>query len=356
MFAKKVQRKSIVMISVIALILSLFASPIGSYASKNLKVSKASGTYVVTASTLNVRTGNSTKYKRLGYLKKNEQINVTGTTSNNWYRITFKGKTGYVSGAYLKAAPKKKTPANDGKIIKASGEYTVTASTLNVRSGASIKHKKIGSLRLGSRINVTGTTSNAWYRFNYKGRAGYVSGSYIKKTNSAQIKPTYIKGVLIVNKKYSLPDSYAPGESTAARKAFNVMKNDAKKKGLNLTVFSGYRTYSYQNQLYQHYVARDGKAAADLYSARPGQSEHQTGLSFDIGEVGNENQWFSETPATKWMAKNAHKYGFIVRYPKGKEHITGYKYEPWHLRFLGKDLATKVYKSGLTLEEYLGIN
>ncbi|GIN90193.1 D-alanyl-D-alanine carboxypeptidase family protein [Siminovitchia terrae] len=356
MFAKKVETKSIAMISVIALILSLFTSPIGSSANKNMKVSKASGTYVVTASTLNVRTGNSTKYKRLGYLKKNKKINVSGKTSNNWYRFTFNGETGYVSGAYLKAAPKKKTPSNDSNITKVSGEYTVTASTLNVRSGASTKHKKIGSLRLGSKINVTGKTSTAWYRFNYKGRTGYVSGSYIKKTNSSQIKPTYIKGVLIVNKKYSLPDSYAPGESTAARKAFNVMKNDAKKKGFNLTVFSGYRTYSYQNQLYQHYIARDGKAAADLYSARPGHSEHQTGLSFDIGEVGNESQWFSETSATKWMANNAHKYGFIVRYPKGKEHITGYKYEPWHLRYLGKDLAANVYNSGLTLEEYLGIN
>ena len=96
----------------------------------------------------------------------------------------------------------------------------------------------------------------------------------------------------------------------------------------------------------------DGQALADTYSARPGHSEHQTGLAFDVGAIDDN---FGSTAAGKWLANNAHLYGFIIRYPKGKENITGYKYEPWDIRFLGIDIATKVYESGLTLDEYLGI-
>lgn len=119
---------------------------------------------------------------------------------------------------------------------------------------------------------------------------------------------------------------------------------------------SGYRSYPTQVQLYNRYVARDGKKAADKYSARPGYSEHQTGLTFDVGGVNSDKNLYASFGKTKegqWIAKNAHKYGFIVRYPKGKEKVTGYQYEPWHLRYLGKGTATKVYQSGKTLEEYV---
>ena len=95
-----------------------------------------------------------------------------------------------------------------------------------------------------------------------------------------------------------------------------------------------------------------GQELTDTFSARPGHSEHQTGLAFDVGAIDDD---FANWPSGIWLKENAHKYGFIIRYPKGKQHITGYKYEPWHIRYLGVDLATKVYNSGLTLEEYLGI-
>ena len=173
-------------------------------------------------------------------------------------------------------------------------------------------------------------------------------------------KPTVINGVLLANKQHPLPASYAPGEVPEARAAFDTMKSSAAEDGINLHAFSTYRDFARQKQLYESYVAKDGQAAADRYSARPGYSEHQTGLTFDVGEVGKEQHWasssFGETPGGQWLAENAHTYGFILRYPKGKEKITGYMHESWHFRYVGKDIATSIYQKGLTLEEYLGVN
>ena len=126
----------------------------------------------------------------------------------------------------------------------------------------------------------------------------------------------------------------------------------AANEGISLWVASGFRSYDTQNWLYNNYVAMDGKAAADTYSARPGHSEHQTGLAFDLNIVAD---YFAFTQEGVWLANNCWKYGFIIRYPAGKDGVTGYKYEPWHVRYLGTDLAKSVYESGLTLEEYLGI-
>ena len=172
-------------------------------------------------------------------------------------------------------------------------------------------------------------------------------------------EPIYVKDVLIVNKKFPLPANYNKGEDPAARAAFEEMATAARGEGIELVAFSGFRSYEYQTTLYDRYVNKDGKEAADRYSARPGYSEHQTGLAFDIGEKGREDLWltkaFGETKAGQWLAKNAHHYGFILRYPEGKEDITGFMYESWHFRYLEGDLATKVYESGLTLEEYLGL-
>ncbi len=163
---------------------------------------------------------------------------------------------------------------------------------------------------------------------------------------------TYVQGILIANKTYALPSIYNPGTDDDAYNALDEMQTAAAKEGIILYVVSGFRDYDTQEEIYNRYVSSDGKANADRYSARPGHSEHQTGLAFDLNEL---EESFGETREGKWLAANAHKYGFIIRYPKGKEHITGYMYEPWHVRYLGKDVATKVYNSGLTLEEYLGI-
>lgn len=182
---------------------------------------------------------------------------------------------------------------------------------------------------------------------------GYIEGQQLPED------PTYMKGILIANKKYPLPSTFAPGESKEAREAFNKMAAEAKLVGFQLTAFSTYRSFEYQTTLYEGYVERDGKEAADRYSARPGYSEHQTGLAFDIGEVNYEKHWasssFAETEAGKWVAANAHRYGFILRYPLGKEAITGYMYESWHFRYVGEAIATEIYQNNSTLEEYLGI-
>lgn len=173
-----------------------------------------------------------------------------------------------------------------------------------------------------------------------------------------KIEITYIDGILIANKTYPLPSDYNPGENTEARAALNKMFADAKAEGkakkidLNMWVCSGFRSYTVQKNLYNSYVSRDGVKNADRYSARPGYSEHQTGLAFDINYADSR---FTGTAQAVWLAKNAHKYGFILRYPEGKESVTGYMYEPWHYRYIGVENAEKIYASGLTLEEYFGI-
>lgn len=182
---------------------------------------------------------------------------------------------------------------------------------------------------------------------------GYIEGQVLPK------EPKFVKGILLANKKYPLPTTYAHGEDKKARAAFEKMAAEAKLEDFNLNAFSTYRSFEYQTTLYDRYVARDGKKAADTYSARPGYSEHQTGLAFDIGEVNFEQHFasssFGETGAGKWVAANAHRFGFVMRYPKGKEQITGYMHESWHFRYVGTEIADEIFKQKLTLEEYLGI-
>ena len=173
---------------------------------------------------------------------------------------------------------------------------------------------------------------------------------------------TYIDGVLIANKSYSLPASFGNGLTGETQNAFNMLHNDAASLGYTLTIGSGYRSYYTQQTLYNNYAARDGYAAADRYSARAGHSEHQTGLAFDVCENSRPdvciNSGFDSTDQARWISDNCYKYGLILRYPQGKEGITGYMYESWHLRYVGVDLATKLYNSGswITLEEYFGID
>ena len=165
----------------------------------------------------------------------------------------------------------------------------------------------------------------------------------------------YINGILIANKTYSLPSTYNPGGLTSEfMNNFNNMKTTASNEGINLWIKSGFRSYIYQNTIYNNYVARDGRANADTYSARPGHSEHQSGLAADINSL--EQSWIN-TKEGQWLNNNCHKYGFIIRYPQGKEPITGYIYEPWHIRYVGTDLSSKLYNNGnwITIEEYFGI-
>ncbi len=164
--------------------------------------------------------------------------------------------------------------------------------------------------------------------------------------------PTYIGGILVVNKTYPLPSDYNPGLDATCKAQFDALAAAAAKEGLNIWLASGFRSYSRQATIYNNYLNWYGQEKTDTLSARPGHSEHQTGLAIDVNSITDA---FANTPEAPWLTEHAHEFGFIIRYPKGKEHITGYKYEPWHIRYLGVETATAVYNSGLCLEEYLGI-
>lgn len=179
-----------------------------------------------------------------------------------------------------------------------------------------------------------------------------------------------------VNKQRKLPDGYEPRDLVVPDVSFSFTETLPKKKmrkeaaealeqlfiasdnaQLNLVAASGYRSYDRQKQIYESNVAVNGQEHADKFSAKPGTSEHQTGLAMDVtsAEVAFAlEQTFKQTAEGTWLAENAHKFGFIIRYPEGKSDITGYSYEPWHIRYVGKPVAKEIYEKNITLEEYFG--
>lgn len=179
---------------------------------------------------------------------------------------------------------------------------------------------------------------------------------------------TEVSGILLVNKNHPLPADYAPaytggagqstnlqGEAQAAAQAFLAAANA---QGNSMYILSGYRSYDVQANLFASYAAANGEELANTFSARAGQSEHQTGLAFDVGDAYhsgyNLQTSIDQFPGVQWMMKHCAEYGFILRYPEGKQNITGYQYEPWHFRYVGVEAAKDIMASGLTLEEYLG--
>lgn len=178
------------------------------------------------------------------------------------------------------------------------------------------------------------------------------------KEDSSLREPKYINGILLVNKEFGLPDNFGTGESQEARVAFEQMKADASKEGIYLHAFSTYRSYWSQNRLYWNYASSYGQDPTDTFSAKPGFSEHQTGLAFDIGGT-DRSLWaendFKYTKEAEWLKNNSHKYGFILRYPEGKEWKTGFMFESWHFRYIGVEHSKHFENSNLTLEEYLGV-
>ena len=140
-----------------------------------------------------------------------------------------------------------------------------------------------------------------------------------------------------------------------AKEAYEEMAKDASKSKLKLVILSSYRSYDYQVDLYNRYAKKDGKEKADTYSGRPGFSEHQTGLAFDIYNGKTTYTKFESTKEFDWMQENAYKYGFILRFPKEKELETGYQYESWHYRYVGKDIAKEIYDKDICFEEYMAM-
>lgn len=177
------------------------------------------------------------------------------------------------------------------------------------------------------------------------------------------------KTLMIANKHYSLsPDfigfdlvnvdrkyAYYPKDYQLNKEAyehFKKMWEDAKKEGLDFGIYSAYRSYDTQNNLYAGYVSKDGKTLADTYSARPGNSEHQTGLAVDLKSRTKNTDYFETTKEYDWLINNSYKYGFIMRYELGQEYITGYQFEPWHYRYCGLECAKYIHDNNITFEEY----
>ena len=209
------------------------------------------------------------------------------------------------------------------------------AQTQTTSSSAQSSSTGEETIESSSSSSETGTSSKATFNGSYYS----VQGKYGE--------------VVIANKKHPLAKDYAPGENPEALAAFQQLVADMQAKGFDVSNnYSGFRSYETQATLYQSYVNQEGQAAADTYSARPGYSEHQTGLAFDI--LDSAGNLLEEPTASKWLADNARLYGFIVRYQPGKESSTGYIAESWHVRYIGQE-ATDIYQSGLTLEEYYGV-
>ncbi len=180
--------------------------------------------------------------------------------------------------------------------------------------------------------------------------------------------------LVLVNKERSLPADYVPEGLMApeipfyfseniekrwlrpeAAKAIEEMFAKAKEDGIHMFGASAYRSYKTQEALFSRYVGTHGEEEAARFSARAGQSEHQTGLTIDVYHANITNgleEAFADTPEGQWVAENAHQFGFVIRYPKDKEEITGYSFEPWHLRYVGTNVANELYKKNITLEEY----
>ncbi|WP_377889147.1 D-alanyl-D-alanine carboxypeptidase family protein [Alkalihalobacillus sp. R86527] len=199
-------------------------------------------------------------------------------------------------------------------------------------------------------------------------------GETVAEENGKQIVTNPNSIYVVANKKRNLPSDFVPENLVEpnvpfyandgdpkrlmveeAAKALEIMFAAASKDGMQLKAVSGYRSYERQEAIFAYNADRYGAEKANRVSAHAGQSEHQTGLTMDISAPslgGSLSEKFGSTPEGEWVAENAHKYGFVVRYLKGKEDITGYQYEPWHVRYVGKEASKEIHEAGITLEEF----
>lgn len=345
-----------------------------------------------TTGTVNMRSGPTKSYPILLVVPGGTQVTYLSTDATGWNKVSYKGKTGFISNNYsavskaeadapveVVVAPPAPVPSETpvqapavpepvpqepspvaiqepvpvketGNLVQSMVYYSTT--TLNLRSGVGTGYPVILVLPKGAHL-VSQEVSGGWHKVSYGGQTGWASGTYLR----GGLVHT-VDGIIIASKGYGLPADFAPGVNPEAQIAVNMMVSDGAKEGITLHPFSTYRSFAYQSDLYRKYVAADGAAIADTYSAKPGFSEHQTGLAFDIG--GADSAYYlkrvmGEQQEGIWMAQNAPKYGLVLRYPEGKQAVTGYRYEPWHFRYVGVELAQKITASGLTMDEYFGV-
>ncbi len=237
------------------------------------------------------------------------------------------------------------------RIIAIQGSERVRQYTLNEKVAVIAKtDTNYYKLKDGTYIHAD-YLSESETAYNSENGADYTSltenGYVIERINGI----TYVDGIMIANKTYTLPADYDPGVKKEAAEALAEMQNAAAAEGLSLYIVSGYRSYYTQKTVYSGWADRDGTEKADTYSSRAGHSDHQTGYTFDLNSL---DQSFADTREGIWLAEHCAEFGFIIRYPKDKEMYTGYVYEPWHVRYIGKEKAKIITESGLSLEEYYG--
>lgn len=215
---------------------------------------------------------------------------------------------------------------------------------------------EIRQVTTGTIVETYGSVGG-FTKVRFKEFGGYLPDSALENASVGdQFK--VIDGVLIVNRQYRISEYYDPGISTELMIQFERMKDDMDIEGMVIDIGSGYRDYEYQLGVIERNTERYGEENTAQSVAPAGHSEHQTGLAIDIindqPETNIENS-FKDTEEGRWLAENSYRYGFILRYPEGKENITGYIYEPWHFRYVGEEMAARIYESGLTLEEFFGL-
>lgn len=244
---------------------------------------------------------------------------------------------------------------------------------------ANLSDSEISSLDMYD-DNVISFVSNKYFNFNnleryitYSKNNNYDVDEIITHVNINIDKPFYseIKTIedpsnllVLCNKYNALPSDYEPEDLTEVGSSGIYMRKEAAENmyqmvlaaesaGLNVNLVSGYRSYDYQVDLYQRHVRERGQEEADRVSARAGHSEHQTGLAMDLSNDWSLEKYFEDTELFEWLSENDYKYGFILRYPKDKEYLTGYDYEPWHYRYVGVEVATVIHEEDITYEEYV---
>jgi len=244
-------------------------------------------------------------------------------------------------------------PNNNSSINNGEEDDNVSSNDGNVDTNGNSQEKPIPSATLSPTATPTSTPT---------------------EQPTVQVDTDAESVAVMVNPNYKLPEDYSPKDLVypdvrftfddkidkrkmrqAAATALEEMFGAAEVDGIYLAGVSAYRSHETQKALFKRYVERDGYEKAKTYSAEPGTSEHETGLAIDVsGSTGKcaAEDCFAGTVEAIWLANNAPNYGFIIRYPEGKEDITGYKYEPWHLRYVGVEIAKEIDSEGLTLEEY----
>ncbi len=244
-------------------------------------------------------------------------------------------------------------------VIKDGGALILNTNTV---IDGDITINKGGKLIIGTNAALTGSGSiTVEDSFDDIECGGSVKVKIVPPAPVNKNGVTYVGGVLIVNKKYSIPSDYGTelildddaGTGLIIDEAYDALLEMREASGYEMPIVSGFRSYRTQTAIFNNYVASYGEAEANTFSARPGESEHQTGMAIDITSL---NQSYGETAEGMWLAENCHNFGFIIRFQASKEDITGYIYEPWHVRYLGKSTARLVHDSGLALEEFLGVD